>query len=73
MAAAAAQNQQRRSEKEVSDLQAELREERNFSFQQRAHISALESRCRKAEKLLKRFPPEVVREGREKTEQIERL
>lgn len=60
-AAAAAQHQQRRSEKEVANLQAELREERNFSFQQRAHISALESRCRKAEKLLKRFPPEVVK------------
>lgn len=72
-AAAAAQHRQQHSEKEVADLQAELREERNFSFQQRAHISALESRCRKAEKLLKRFPPEVVREGREKREQIERL
>ena len=60
-AAEAAQHQQQRSEKEVADLQAELREERNFSFQQRAHISALESRCRKAEKLLKQLPPEVVR------------
>ena len=59
-AAEAAQHQQQRSEKEVADLQAELREERNFSFQQRAHISALESRCRKAEKLLKQLPPEVV-------------
>ena len=59
--AAAAQHRQQHSEKEVADLQAELREERNFSFQQRAHISALESRCRKAEKLLKRFPPEVVK------------
>ena len=57
----AAQRQRQCSEKEVADLQAELQEERNFSFQQRAHISALESRCRKAEKLLKRFPPEVVK------------
>ena len=64
--AAAAQHRQQHSEKEVADLQAELREERNFSFQQRAHISALESRCRKAEKLLKRFPPEVVREVRQR-------
>ena len=65
-AAAAAQHQQRRSEKEVANLQAELREERNFSFQQRAHISALESRCRKAEKLLKLIPTEVVREVRQR-------
>ena len=61
-AAEAAQHRQQHSEKEVADLQVELREERNFSFQQRAHISALESRCRKAEKLLKRFPPEVVKQ-----------
>ena len=60
-AAAAAQHQQRRSEKEIADLQAELREERNFSFQQRAHISALESRCRKAEKLLKMIPVEELK------------
>ena len=65
-AAAAAQHQQRRSEKEVADLQAELREERNFSFQQRAHISALESRCRKAEKLLKQLSAEMVREVRQR-------
>ena len=65
-AAAAAQHRQQHSEKEVADLQVELREERNFSFQQRAHISALESRCRKAEKLLKRFPPEAVREVRQR-------
>lgn len=71
-AAAAAQHQQRRSEKEVADLQAELREERNFSFQQRAHISALESRCRKAEKLLKRFLPEVVQEVEKRETQAER-
>lgn len=71
-AAVAAQHQQRRSEKEVADLQAELREERNFSFQQRAHISALESRCRKAEKLLKRFPPEVVRKVEKRETQAER-
>ena len=72
-AAAAAQHQQRRSEKEVADLQAELREERNFSFQQRAHISVLESRCRKAEKLLKMLPPEVVREVERREKQAERL
>ena len=71
-AAAAAQHQQRCSEKEVADLQAELREERNFSFQQRAHISALESRCRKAEKLLKQLPPEVVREVEKRETQAER-
>ena len=65
-AAEAAQHRQQHSEKEVADLQAELREERNFSFQQRAHISALESRCRKAEKLLKQLPPEVVREVRQR-------
>ena len=64
--AAAAQHRQQHSEKAVADLQAELREERNFSFQQRAHISALESRCRKAEKLLKQLPPEVVREVRQR-------
>ena len=62
----AAQRQRQCSEKEVADLQAELQEERNFSFQQRAHISALESRCRKAEKLLKQLPPEVVREVRQR-------
>ena len=50
----------------VADLQTELREERNFSFQQRVHISTLESRCRKAEKLLKQLPPEVVREVRQR-------
>ena len=61
-----AQHQQQHSEKEVANLQAELREERNFSFQQRAHISALESRCRKAEKLLKQLPAEVVREVRQR-------
>ena len=71
-AAAAAQHQQRRSEKEVADLQAELREERNFSFQQRAHISVLESRCRKAEKLLKQLPSEVVREVEKRETQAER-
>lgn len=60
-AAAAAQHRQQHSEKEVADLQAELREERNFSFQQRAHISALESRCRKAEKLLKMIPAEELK------------
>ena len=70
--AAAAQHRQQHSEKEVADLQAELREERNFSFQQRAHISALESRCRKAEKLLKRFPPEVVRKVEKRETQAER-
>ena len=70
--AAAAQHRQQHSEKEVADLQAELREERNFSFQQRAHISALESRCRKAEKLLKRFPSEVVREVEKRETQAER-
>ncbi len=65
-AAAAAQHRQQHSEKEVTDLQAELQKERNFSFQQRAHISALESRCRKAEKLLKLIPPEVMREVRQR-------
>ena len=70
--AAAAQHRQQHSEKEVADLQAELREERNFSFQQRAHISALESRCRKAEKLLKMLPPEVVREVERREKQAER-
>ena len=60
--AAAAQHRQQHSEKEVADLQAELREERNFSFQQRAHISALESRYRKVEKLLEQLPPEVVKQ-----------
>ena len=68
----AAQRQRQCSEKEVADLQAELQEERNFSFQQRAHISALESRCRKAEKLLKRFPLEVVREVEKRETQAER-
>ena len=48
-------------EKEVAELQAELQEERNFSFQQRAHISALESRCRKAEKLLEMLPAEELK------------
>ena len=71
--AAAAQHRQQHSEKEVADLQAELREERNFSFQQRAHISVLESRCRKAEKLLKMLPPEVVREVERREKQAERL
>ena len=71
--AAAAQHRQQHSEKEVADLQAELREERNFSFQQRAHISVLESRCRKAEKLLKMLPPEVVREVERREKQVERL
>ena len=71
--AAAAQHRQQHSEKEVADLQAELREERNFSFQQRAHISVLESRCRKAEKLLKMLPPEVVREDEMRKKQAERL
>ena len=60
-AAEAAQHQQRHNEKEVAGLQAELQKERNFSFQQRAHISALESRCRKAEKLLKLIPPEELK------------
>ena len=68
-----AQHRQQHSEKEVADLQAELREERNFSFQQRAHISVLESRCRKAEKLLKMLPPEVVREVERREKQAERL
>ena len=72
-AAEAAQRQQQHSEEEVADLQAELREERNFSFQQRAHISVLESRCRKAEKLLKMLPPEVVREVERREKQAERL
>ena len=71
--AAAAQHRQQHSEKEVADLQAELREERNFSFQQRAHISVLESRCRKAEKLLKMLPPEVVRKVERREKQAERL
>ena len=71
-AAAAAQHRQQHSEKEVADLQAELREERNFSFQQRAHISALESRCRKAEKLLKMIPAEVVRKVEKRETQAER-
>ncbi len=71
--AAAAQHRQQHSEKEVADLQAELREERNFSFQQRAHISVLESRCRKAEKLLKMLPPEVVWEVERREKQAERL
>lgn len=71
--AAAAQHRQQHSEKEVADLQAELREERNFSFQQRAHISVLESRCRRAEKLLKMLPPEVVREVERREKQAERL
>ena len=71
--AAAAQHRQQHSEKEVADLQAELREERNFSFQQRAHISVSESRCRKAEKLLKMLPPEVVREVERREKQAERL
>ena len=53
----------------VADLQAELRDERNLGFQQRAHISALESRCRKAEKLLKMLPPEVVREVEKREKQ----
>ena len=56
-----------------ADLQTELREERNFSFQQRVHISTLESRYRKAEKLLKMLPPEVVREVERREKQAERL
>ena len=60
-AAEAAQRQQQHSEEEVADLQTELREERNFSFQQRVHISTLESRCRKAEKLLEMLPAEELK------------
>ena len=71
--AESAQHRQQHSEKEVADLQAELREERNFNFQQRAHISALESRCRKAEKLLKQLPSEVVREVEKRETQAERF
>ena len=71
-AAAAAQHRQQHSGKEAADLQAELREERNFSFQQRAHISALESRCRKAEKLLKLIPTEIIREVERREKQAER-
>ena len=58
----AARYWQRHSEKECAELQTELQKERNYSFQQRTHISALESRCRKAEKLLKQFPPEVIKQ-----------
>lgn len=53
---------QQHSKKEVTDMLAKLREDYNFSFQQRTHISALESCYRKAERPLKMIPPEVVRE-----------
>ena len=57
-AADAAQHQQRRSDRENETLKDELTAERRKSAEQRAKLTVLEERYKRAEKLLKQLPKE---------------
>ena len=59
-AADAAQHQQRRSDRENETLKAELTAERRKSAEQRAKLAVLEERYRRAGKLLRQLPPELM-------------
>lgn len=59
-AADAAQHQQRRSDRENETLKDELTAERRKSAEQRAKLTVLEERYKRAEKLLKQLPKEMT-------------
>ena len=61
-AAAVSQNLQEASQKENAALCSELQQAKKNEREQNTQISALQYRCKRAEKLLKRLPPEVLRE-----------
>ena len=43
-----------------ADLRNELKAERNHSFDQSMNLSELERRCKRAERLLSKIPPEEL-------------
>ena len=59
-AADAAQHQQRRSDRENETLKDELTAERRKSAEQRAKLTVLEERYKRAEKLLSKLPREMI-------------
>ena len=61
-AAAVSRNLQEASQKESAALYSELQQAEKNEREQNTQISALQSRCKRAEMLLKRPPPEVLRE-----------
>lgn len=56
----AAQHQQRRSDRESETLKDELTAERRKSAEQRAKLTVLEERYKRAEKLLSKLPRDVI-------------
>ena len=50
----------RSQQQENAELRKELNKERDRNFEQNVNISALTQRCKRAEKLLEKVPPEVL-------------
>lgn len=71
-AADAAQHQQRRSDRENETLKDELTAERRKSAEQRAKLTVLEERYKRAEKLLSKLPREMIEKTGDKKERQER-
>ena len=70
-AADAAQHQQRRSDRENETLKDELTAERRKSAEQRAKLTVLEERYKRAEKLLSKVPREMIEKTGDKKERQE--
>ena len=52
--------EQQYQQQENAEIRKELSKERNRNFEQNMKISALTQRCKRAEKLLEKVPPEVL-------------
>ncbi len=52
--------EQHSQQQENAELRKELNKERDRNFEQNVNISALTQRCKRAEKLLEKVPPEVL-------------
>ena len=62
----------RSQQQENAELRKELNKERDRNFEQNVNISALTQRCKRAEKLLEKVPPEVLEHIKRKATARER-
>ena len=69
---ASSRMEQRSQQQENAELWKELSKERNRNFEQNMKISVLEQRCKRAEKLLDKVPPEVLEHIKRKATARER-
>ena len=64
--------EQQYQQQENAEIRKELSKERNRNFEQNMKISALTQRCKRAEKLLEKVPPEVLEHIKRKATARER-